>query len=419
MIATSSCCDIEDSNLLTVPQALANIRADIQLLESFEQVPLRSGLGRILAQDIISPINVPAYPNAAMDGYAFHSHDLSTPGWQTLPVIGTALAGQPFNGTVSIGQCVRIMTGAVMPVGTDTVVMQEEVECVGETIRFQTGPVQAGQHVRLAGEDLAIGQVVLKPGKQLLPPELGLLASLGKAEVCVKRRLRVAFFSTGDELCSIGDSLKAGQIYDSNRYTLYGMLTRLGVEVIDLGVVRDHREALRQALLDAADCAEMVITSGGVSVGEADLIKEVLLELGTIHFWKIAMRPGRPLAYGKIKDSVFFGLPGNPVAAMVTFYQLVQPTILTMIGATESELAKLWKAQSLSKLKKRLGRREFQRGVLERTPDGEWAVRSTGPQGSGILRSMSEGNCFIVLPEERGNVEIGEWVDVQPFGEFM
>jgi molybdopterin molybdotransferase len=353
-----------------------------------------------------------------MDGYAINANDLPIQGVQTLPVIGTALAGQPFQGMISAGQSVRVMTGAVMPAGTDTVVMQERVGREGDTIRVSVGE-QAGQHVRQIGEDLAIGQTVLTPGKLLLPPELGLLASLGIAEVQVKRRLRVAFFSTGDELCALGETLQEGQVYDSNRYTLYGMLTRLGVEVVDLGVVPDEREALQRVLLEATESAEVLLTSGGVSVGEADFIKEVLAELGQIHFWQIAMRPGRPLAFGKIKETVFFGLPGNPVAVMVTFYQLVQPILHYMMGRTDGELAKSWKVRCLSKLNKRPGRREFQRGILEKTSDGDWVVRSTGAQGSGILRSMSEGNCFILLPEAGGTVAVGELVEVQPFEEFM
>jgi molybdopterin molybdotransferase len=420
IISTTSHIDSKESNILTVKQALTRIQTEIQPIEGFEQVALRNSLGRILAQPIVSPINVPAHRNAAMDGYAFNANDLPSQGSQTLQVIGTALAGQPFQGRVSAGQCVRVMTGAVLPAGTDTVVMQERVgrEGEGDMIRVGVGE-QAGQHVRQIGEDLAIGQTVLTPGKLLLPPELGLLASLGIAEVQVNRRLRVAFFSTGDELCAIGESLQEGQVYDSNRYTLYGMLHRLGVEVVDMGVVPDEREALQRALVEATASAEVLLTSGGVSVGEADFIKEVLAELGSIHFWQIAMRPGRPLAFGKIKETVVFGLPGNPVAVMVTFYQVVQPILYYMMGRTDVELAKSWKVRCLSKLKKRPGRREFQRGILEKTSDGDWVVRSTGDQGSGILRSMSEGNCFILLPEEGGTVEVGEWVEVQPFGEFM
>lgn len=418
MISLPSCTDIELTNTLTVVQALAQIKASLQPLAGFEKIALRSSLGRILAEDIISPSNVPAYRNAAMDGYALRGSDLPHDGFQTWQVVGTALAGQPFLGTVGEGQGVRIMTGAMMPAGTDTVVMQEHVAVAGETIRIGSHE-KPGQHVREAGEDLALGQIVLTAGKLLLPPELGLLASLGFAEIRVKRRLRVAFFSTGDELCAIGNVPQLGQLYDSNRYTLYGMLTRLGVEVMDLGTVPDQPEALRQTLAAAAANAEVIITSGGVSVGEADFIKETLQTLGKIHFWKIAMRPGRPLAYGKINETVFFGLPGNPVAVMITFYQLVQPILLFLMGSSNHELAKVWKVVCGSRLKKRVGRREFQRGILTSTPAGEWVVHSTGPQGSGILRSMSEGNCFIILAEECERVEIGDWVEVQPFAEFM
>ena len=408
------CTDTQDT--LTLTQALDRIKKEIQPIQGFERVALRSGLGRILAQEVISPVNVPGYANAAMDGYAVKADDLPQAGIQTLQIIGTALAGQAFSGQVSTGQCVRIMTGAMIPEGADTVIMQEYVESDQKMIRFGPGQ-QALQHVRLAGEDLAIGHSVLAMGQCLLPPQLGLLASLGIAEVEVKRKLRVAFFSTGDELISIGETLKPGHLYDSNRYTFYGMLTRLGVELVDMGVVRDEPKILRRTFLEAAESAEVILTSGGVSVGEADLTKEILSELGQIHFWKIAIKPGHPLAFGKIHDAVFFGLPGNPVSVMVTFYQLVQPILEWMMGIERHR--PLWKVKCLSQFKKKPGRTEFLRGILEQDSQGEWVVRSTGPQGSGILRSMSEGNCFIIFPAEQERIHPGEWVEIQPFSEMM
>lgn len=400
----------QPSKLLTVEQALAQITTTVQAVVTEEKVALRQSLGRILAEDIISTVNVPPHRNSAMDGYAVKSQDLLTDG--ALTVIGSSFAGKPFVGKVAQGQCVRIMTGAVLPVDTDTVIMQEQVTREADRITFKAGQ-QAGQHVRNVGEDLAIGQTVLKRGHRLLPPELGLLASLGVAEVLVRRKLRVAFFSTGDELRSIGEVLQEGDIYDSNRYTLYGMLKRLEVDIIDMGVIRDDPAAIRQALLTAADCADVILTSGGVSVGDADYIKEILASLGQVHFWKIAIKPGKPLAYGKINQATFFGLPGNPVAVMVTFYQFVQPALHQMMGY--HTIPNVWKVRSLTQIKKKPGRTEFLRGILTQQADGEWGVQPTNQQGSHILRSMSEGNCFMILRTEQGNVAIGDWVEVQPF----
>jgi molybdopterin molybdotransferase len=305
------------------------------------------------------------------------------------------------------------MTGGVMPAGTDTVVMQERVERRGDVIHIGDDN-KTGQNTRQAGEDLKAGDTVLETGRLLQPADIGLIASLGVGEVSVRRKLRVAFFSTGDELRSIGEPLETGQIYDSNRYTLYGMLTRMGVELIDMGVVRDDRTSLQAALDEAARLADAVITSGGVSVGEADFVKEILTSLGQVNFWKIAMKPGRPLAFGKINNAVFFGLPGNPVSVMVTFYQFVQPALQRMMGQQQTGSI-IIKARSLSKLKKRAGRMEFQRGILQRLADGAMVVYGTGDQGSGILSTMSRANCFIVLAEDCGDVEAETLVDVQPF----
>lgn len=402
-----------DPNSLTVEEALRRIDSAVQPVAGFEKVAIRSALGRILAEAVHSSINVPPHMNSAMDGYAVSSADFPADGTRELTVIGTAWAGKPFPGSVARGQCVRIMTGAVLPAGTDSVVIQEKTEREGDIVRFGAGN-KAGQNVRHPGEDLAIGQVVLAAGKRLSPADIGLLASLGVAEVKVRRRLRVAFFSTGDELRSIGEPLEEGQIYDSNRYTLYGMLTRLDADIIDMGVVRDRREDVQQAFTDAAAVADAVITSGGVSVGEADFVKETLEAMGKVNFWKIAMKPGRPLAFGKVDDAIFFGLPGNPVSVMVTFYQFVQPALQRMMGQTQTQPIR-FRVPCVSRLKKQPGRTEFQRGILETDTEGRMVVRSTGEQGSGILSSMSRANCFIVLPLDCGNVEPGALVDVQPF----
>jgi len=408
-----SCADDYDPNSLSVAAALARIDQVALPITGYERIALRSALDRVLAESVTSPIAVPAHTNSAMDGYAVRTEDLSAEGVSTLRVVGTALAGAPFAGRVEAGQAVRIMTGAVLPPGADCVVMQERVEPQEDTIRLGGGH-KAWQNIRQAGEDLAVGDPVLAAGRWLTPADLGLLASLGIAEVKVWRRLRVAFFSTGDELSSIGEPLREGQIYDSNRYTLYGMLTRLGVEAIDMGVVRDREDDLMQAFSQAARNADAIITSGGVSVGEADFVKNILTSLGEVNFWKIAMKPGRPMAFGRIENAVFFGLPGNPVSVMVTFYEFVQSALRRMMGQQQTELV-TFKAPCTTRLKKRPGRMEFQRGVLERQADGSFVVHGTGDQGSGILRTMSQANCFIILPEENAGVAAGDWVDVQPF----
>jgi molybdopterin molybdotransferase len=367
----------------------------------------------VLAAPIISPLDVPAYINSAMDGYAVRYADLASQGDSGLQVIGTALAGAPFTSQVGPGTAVRIMTGAVVPEDADCVVMQEHTEAAGDRVRIAPGQ-KSGQNIRQAGEDLRTGAPVLEPGRLLTPADLGVIASLGIGEVTVRRRLRVAFFSTGDELRSIGEPLQVGQIYDSNRYTLYGMLTRLGVEPLDMGVVRDRQDELTAAFREAADTADAVITSGGVSVGEADFVKDILHALGEVNFWKIAMKPGRPLAFGRIGKALFFGLPGNPVSVMVTFYEFVQSALQRLMGQSQPAIVGV-PVPCTTRLKKRPGRVEYQRGILERQPDGSLRVQGTGDQGSGILSTMSRANCFIVLPEASGNVEAGTLVEVQPF----
>ncbi len=405
------------SPLLSLEDALARVKAAVRPIGGNEQIVLNTALGRILAREIRSPIDVPAYTNSAMDGYAVLGSDLPAEGKTTLTVIGTSSAGHPFDGEVRTGQAVRIMTGAMLPTGADTVIMQEQVERDGETLSIGAGH-KPGQHVRYAGEDLSVGQPVLKPGRKLLPADLGSIASLGFGEVSVKRRLRVAFFSTGDELRSIGEPLAEGEIYDSNRYTLHAMLTRLGVELIDMGIIRDQREAIEQAFVDAAAIADTVITSGGASVGEADYVSETLAKLGQVDFWKITIKPGKPLAFGTIDDTLFFGLPGNPVSAMVTFYQIVQPALSLQMGQEETTPLHL-RVTCTTDLKKRPGRTEFQRGLLQQEKDGTLTVAGCGAQGSHILSSMSRANCFIVLPAESGGIQAGEQVEVQPFAGFV
>jgi molybdopterin molybdotransferase len=405
---TVSCLDGYDPDALRVDKAREAIRACLSPLTQTEKVPVRDALGRVLAEDIVPEINVPAHDNSAMDGYAVRFSDIDKP----LREIGTALAGKPFAGKLGAGECVRIMTGAVMPAGADTVVIQEVVSKEGDRITIPPGQKKA-QNVRYAGEDLKVGVPVLRAGKLMTPADIGLIASLGTGEVKVRRKLRVAFFATGDELASIGAPLKEGEVYDSNRYTLHGMLARLGVELIDMGVVRDAPDLLERAFRQAAEKADAVITTGGVSVGEADFVRQLMDRLGEVLFWKIAMRPGRPMAFGKIGNAFLFGLPGNPVAVMVTFYQFVRDALVFMSGRDAAPLP-LLNVPSAENLRKVPGRTEYQRGILFQKQGG-WKVRTTGQQGSGVLRSMSEANCFIVLEHERGSVKAGEPVSVQLF----
>jgi molybdopterin molybdotransferase len=348
-----------------------------------------------------------------MDGYAFSIDDLAAGGETRLRIAGSAYAGHAYTERIGAGECVRIMTGAVLPAGADAVAMQEEVRVDGDQVAIPPGQ-KAEQHIRRQGEDLRAGHVALAAGKLLRPADIGLLASLGLSEVVARRRVRVAIFSTGDELCAIGAAAQPGEIYDSNRYTLWGMLTRLGCEVLDMGIVRDHPATLETALRDAAATADVIITSGGVSVGEADFIRELMAKLGDVGFWKIAMKPGRPMAFGRIGAASLFGLPGNPVATMVAFYEFVRPALLKISGVAPPAPLPAFAARCGEALRKGKGRTEYLRGVL-RCVDGEWQVRSTGAQGSGILRSMAEANCFIVLESERGNVAAGDTVTVQPF----
>ncbi|MPZ42005.1 MAG: molybdopterin molybdenumtransferase MoeA [Betaproteobacteria bacterium] len=406
-----SCTDDYDPNSLPVDQARALIRRFLAPIRGIERCAIRTALGRILAADVTSPVDVPAHDNSAMDGYAVRASDLGS-GETGLRIVGSAFAGKPYGGRIETGECIRIMTGGVVPATLDTVVMQEHVRAAGDRVTIGGGH-QKGQHVRRAGEDLRRGSVALAKGRLATPADIGLLASLGIGEVGVYRKLRVAFFSTGDELVSIGQPLAAGQIYDSNRYTIHGMLSRLGVDAMDMGVVRDDPALLECAFRDASEIADVVITSGGVSVGEADFVRDLLNRLGEVVFWKIAMKPGRPLAYGRVGNAHFFGLPGNPVSVMATFYQFVREALYVLMGRDPVPPIPVLKAHCTSALKKAPGRTEFQRGILSCDADGQWRVRVTGEQGSGILSSMSEANCFIILPAEQGNVPAGATVDVQ------
>lgn len=420
----ASCADDFDAEALLFNEARQRILDEAVPVAGEEKLAIRQSLGRVLAENIISAVNVPRHTNSAMDGYALDGESLAGKSIETYEVIGTAYAGVAFEKKCGSGQCVRIMTGAPMPSGTDTVIMQEHVEKINkektneQQIKIDCAQHRFGQNVRQAGEDIAKGGIVLKEGRVLAPADLGVLASLGIGEVKVRRRPRVAFFSTGDELRSLGEPLKDGDVYDSNRYALYGMLSRLDVDIHDLGVIKDDPDLLRDAFNTAAEIADVVITSGGVSVGEADYTKKILDEVGEVGFWKIAIKPGRPLAFGRIGKTLFFGLPGNPVAVMVTFYQLVQPALEYLSGKKNIEPFTV-QARTTEKIRKRPGRQEFQRGILSHNEQGQLTVRKAGMQGSGILTTMSRANCFILLSEQQGNIEVGGQVTVQPFNSLI
>jgi len=409
-----SCADDYDPNSMPVDRARALIREFLTPVTATERVHVRAALDRVLAGDLVSPIAVPGHDNSAMDGWAVRFADLAADRDTELRRVGESFAGKPHHGAIGAGETVRIFTGGVMPQGADSVVMQERATEVPGGVRVAPGTVgKAGQNRRFAGEDLEQGQLVFRRGQPIRPAELGMIASLGINEVTVYRRLRVAYFSTGDELRSIGTPLAEGEIYDSNRYTLHGMLTRLNCETLDMGVVADVPEALEHAFATAASNADVVITSGGVSVGEADFVKQLLDKLGEVLFWKIAMKPGRPLAYGKIGGAHFFGLPGNPVSVMVTFYEFVRDALFVLQGRRDVAPMPMFKAMLAAPIRKVPGRTEFQRGILTPSASGGYEVRTTGDQGSGILSSMSQANCFIVLSADTGNVAAGETVDVQ------
>ncbi|MGB0721506.1 MAG: gephyrin-like molybdotransferase Glp [Gammaproteobacteria bacterium] len=409
-----SCADPGDPGMLSVPSALDAILAAIAPVDGSESIALGESLGRVLAADVVSGIDVPGHTNAAVDGFALAAADLPSEGGRLFTIAGTAYAGPATDRVCPPGECIRVMTGAAMPGGTDTAIMREHVEETTDG-RVRIGPGHSpSQNVRQAGEDIARGATVFAAGHKLAAADLGVLASLGVANPTVRPLPKVAFFSTGDELRAVGENLGDGEIYDSNRYTLHALLEQAGVETIDLGVVRDDPDALRQTLTDAASRADLVITSGGVSVGDADYIKPVLSSLGDMHFWKIAMKPGRPLTFGRIGGTLFFGLPGNPVAVMVTFLQFVRPALQVLSGG-EHVPPLLIPARCVNRLRKKPGRTEYVRAIVFPAADGTLSVRSTGSQGSGVLTSMSRANAFIVLAPEQGSVEAGEMVRVQLF----
>jgi molybdopterin molybdotransferase len=383
-----------------------------------EALPLPQALDRVLAEDVRAPVNVPPHDNSAMDGYAFDGAQCVPGHALQLRCVGTAHAGAAWQGSVGPGECVKVMTGAIMPPGLDTVVPVEFVRTEGPSVTVPADVVRQGDNRRLAGEDLTLGQVALHRGQRLGPAALGLAASLGLPELKVWRKVRVAYFSTGDEILSLGEPPREGAVYDSNRYTLLGLLHRMGVEMIDLGVVRDDPPALEATFRHAAQVADVVITSGGVSVGEADHTKSMMRALGDVVFWRIAMRPGRPMAVGRIRQegrsALLFGLPGNPVAVMVTFLAFVRPALWQAMGARVPAALPL-RARSREAMRKKPGRTEYQRGIVERDPDGGLWVRTTGSQGSGVLRSMVEANGLIVLHHDQGRVDPGAEVDVLMF----
>ncbi|WP_411725794.1 gephyrin-like molybdotransferase Glp [Methyloglobulus sp.] len=418
-----SCTDIDEAGLISVNEALSLIFADVQHASGYERIAIETASKRILTETITAPFNVPAHTNSAVDGYGIccaglSQIKLSQHGTTALEVIGEAYAGEPFTGTLKSGQCVRIMTGAIIPDQVDAVVMQEHTERHDDTILIDARH-KPGQNIRKAGEDIRLGETILHPGRVLTPADIGLMASLGIAEVNVNRKLKVAIISTGNEIHSIGQPLTPGTLYDSNRYLLLTTLDRPDIEAVNLGIHKDNLEDLTKTFQEASEYADVIISTGGVSVGAADYTKTALQTSGAIRFWKIAIKPGRPLAFGKINNCVFFGLPGNPVAVMVTFCQFVLPALEKMLGIKDKPIAPIFLAQSTEDLRKKPGRTEIQRGIIEQNANGIWTVKTTGKQGSGILRSMSLANAFIILDHDQTAVKTGGWVKVQPFSGLM
>jgi len=399
--------------LLTLEQARAKMLESIAPITDTIEVETMKTYGHIIAEDVLSPVNVPNYKNSAMDGYAIKSSDIPTADNQPFKLVGTSWAGKPYDGSVNANECIRIMTGAKVPDDTDTVIMQEHITVQDNNILISSGH-KAEQNVRCAGEDIQKGATVLTKGKLIKAAEMGLIASLGLAKVKVLRPLKVSFFSTGDELKGIGETLEDGQIYDSNRYTIFGMLQNLNVEINDMGVIPDDREKIEAAFLTAANQSDVIITSGGVSVGDADFVKETLEKLGQINFWKLAMKPGKPLAFGKVNNAVFLGLPGNPVSVMATYYQLGLPAIHHLSGNKHYKQV-ITKARVTEPFYKRPGRLDFQRAIFSYDEKGELVVRGVGMQASHILSGMSLANCFAIIPAESGTVNPGEVINIQPF----
>lgn len=410
-----NCTDINEPGLLHIDQAKKAIFDALPVLQDTQQIPIEQAKGRCLSESIISPLQVPGHTNSAVDGYAIRSSDLPSDKLETrLTIQATVLAGQLYTEPCQPGHCIHIMTGAAMPLDLDTVIMQEHCQITQDAILIDAWH-KKGQNVRQAGEDIQLGDTILPEGKLLCPADIGLLASLAITEIKVKRKLRIAIASTGNEIYSIASVAAEGGLYDSNRYSLLAALDRPDIEIINLGIIRDNETDLLKCFNEAAGYADIIISTGGVSVGEADYTKAVLKDSGDINFWKVAMKPGRPIAFGKIKQAVFFGLPGNPVAVLVTLYQLVLPALERMLGITDSPIAPLLKARSLEPIRKKTGRTEIQRGIVSQIATGELQVKTTGKQGSGILSSISMANAFIILEHERDSIKKGDWVDVQLF----
>ncbi|MGB0360274.1 MAG: molybdopterin molybdotransferase MoeA [Endozoicomonas sp.] len=410
----SDSCAID--GLMRLEEVLDILIHSVPPVTEVESVSLEESLGRILAKEIISPINVPSHDNSVMDGYALRLSDLQTT--DCLPLAGQSLAGHPFSGKVPSGSCIRIMTGASIPQGADTVIMQEQTEMADEQIRFLNKPDRTGNNIRYAGEDIPCGSRVFIPTRRVRPQDIGLLATLGISTVNVYRKVKVAVFSTGDELRLPGEALGQGDIYDSNRFVIKAMLQRMNADILDLGKIADDKEALRKAFFNADEQADAVISSGGVSVGDTDYIKEILDEQGETKCWKLAIKPGKPFTFGQLPNSVFFGLPGNPVSATVTFQQLTAPALRHMMNQAAVNNVELTLATQ-SSLKKKPGRRDFQRGKLVKDQAGKLQVISSGNQGSGVMSTLNQSDCYIVLPEEAGNIDAGSFITVQLFDELL
>ncbi|HHG3243989.1 TPA: molybdopterin molybdotransferase MoeA [Vibrio parahaemolyticus] len=408
------CCDAP--GLMPIEEAMDKMLSRIKPIQTTLYLPLADALGFVLAEDVLSPIHVPPFDNSAMDGYAIRIQDLEAS--TVLPVVGKSFAGQPFEGEWPTGTCVRIMTGAKIPEGCDAVIMQENTTVTEAGIQFNQTDVKPQNNIRPTGDDIKQGDIVLAKGARLTPRDIPMIASLGVSHVTVVRKPKVAFFSTGDELKPLGEPLEAGQIYDSNRYGIQPLIENFGCEAIDLGIIPDCPETLKATFEKAQTLADVVVTSGGVSVGEADYTKDILEQLGEIGFWKLAIKPGKPFAFGKLSTAWFCGLPGNPVSAVLTMYVLVQPMLAKLAGHTEWKAPESIPATTKTAFKKAPGRTDYQRGIYT-LEDGKFVVETTGNQSSGAFRSMSLANCFVVLERERGRVEVGETVQIQLFNSTL
>lgn len=401
------------AGLLTLDQAREKMLQSISPVTDTTEIATMQAYAYVMAENILSPVDVPNYKNSAMDGYAVKAADLPKENSKTFKLVGTSWAGNPYAGVINHNECIRIMTGAKLPDDVDTVIMQEHITMQDDSISISSGH-KAEQNVRCAGDDIQKGALVLSKGKLIGAAEMGLIASLGYAKVKVLRKLKVSFFSTGDELKGVGETLEDGQIFDSNRYTIFGMLQKLNVDINDMGVIPDDRDKIEAAFLEAAEKSDVIITSGGVSVGDADFVKETLEKLGQINFWKLAIKPGKPLAFGKVNNAIFIGLPGNPVSVMATYYQLGLPAIQHLSG-NQNYTQVITKARVTEPFYKRPGRLDFQRGVFSYDENGELVVKGVGMQASHILSGMSLANCFAIIPAASGTVNVGEMLDIQPF----